>query len=127
MFTALIILGILGLSIAGWQLNWWFANHNATRQAHLVQNNYNTQEGYLQAIGNDVASLDGLVAQEGSNPADAAALRAQAIGVGDQACLEASYLTGSVPVPSSMKSWINANCSAGAVSITSPLRNGTGN
>jgi hypothetical protein len=108
-------------------LNWWFANHNATRQAHLVQNNYNTQEGYLAAISNDVATIDGLTVQAGSDPADSAALKSQAIGVGDQACLEASYLTGSVPVPASMKSWININCSAGSVSLTSPLMKGAGN
>jgi hypothetical protein len=92
-----------------------------------VQNNYNTQEGYLAAISNDVATIDGLTVQAGSDPADSAALKSQAIGVGDQACLEASYLTGSVPVPASMKSWININCSAGSVSLTSPLMKGAGN
>jgi len=123
-FAVMLVGG--GVTLIGWQANWWFANQDSTRQAHLVQNNYNTQEGYISAIGNDVAQLDGVIAQEGGSP-DAAALRAQAIGIGNQACLESSYLTGSVGVPASMQSWIGANCSAGAVSPSSPLMNGSGN
>lgn len=120
--------GVLALVLlAGlWQAGWIFSNANTTRNAHQVQNNYNTQEGYISAIGNDVAQIDGIVAQIPA-ASDRAALRSQAIAVGDQACLEASYLTGSVPVPASMKSWIAANCSAGAVSPSSPLMKGTGN
>lgn len=123
--VAVLLLGG-GITLVGWQANWWFASHNVTRQAHLVQNNYATQEGYLSAISNDVAQLDGVIAEESGSP-DAAALRAQAIGIGNQACLEASYLTGSVPVPAEMQAWINGNCDAGAVSLTSPIRTGKGN
>jgi hypothetical protein len=101
----------------------WLPTALLTRQAHVVQNNYATQEGYITAITNDVASLDGVIAEESGSP-DAAALRAQAIGIGNQACLEASYLTGSVPLVPSVRSWIAANCSAGAVSLASPIRTG---
>jgi hypothetical protein len=117
------LLLIAALVIGGWRAGWWFASQNSTRQAHLVQNNYNTQEGYISAISNDVATIDGLIAQEPGAP-NAAQIRVQVLGVGNQACLEASYLTGSVPVPASMKAWIAANCSAGAVSPASPLRTG---
>ena len=117
---------VAALVVASWRAHWWFANQNTTRQAHLVQNNYNTQEGYISAISSDVAQLDGVIAQEPGAP-DPASLRAQAIAIGNQACLEAGYLTGSVPVPASMKGWIGGNCSAGAVSPASPLMKGTGN
>jgi len=109
--------------LGGWRAHWWFAGQNSTRQAHLVQNNYNTQEGYITAITNDVSQLDGVVAQEPGAP-NQADLRTEAIGIGNQACLEASYLTGSVPLQPSMKAWIAANCDAGAVSLASPIRKG---
>ena len=114
---------IVAVVLIGWQVGWWFTAQNVTRRAHITQNQYNTQEGYISAISNDVANLDGIVAQEPGS-ADQAALRAQAVAVGDQACLEASYLTGSVPPPASMKTWINRNCEAGALSPTSNIRNG---
>jgi hypothetical protein len=127
---AWICAGVLALAggfiLIGWRVGWWFTAQDVTRQARVVQNNYATQEGYISAITDDVAQLDGVIASE-PGAADASALRAQAIGIGNQACLEASYLTGSVPVTPTMKSWISGNCYAGAVSLTSPLRNGTGN
>jgi hypothetical protein len=124
--VALIVIGGI-VNLIGWQVGWWYQTQNVTRQAHLVQNNFATQEGYISAISNDVANLDGVVAQEGGNPPNLQALRVEALGIGNQACLEASYLTGSVPLQPTMATWIKVNCSAGTVSLTSPLRNGTGN
>jgi hypothetical protein len=118
---------ITGAVVGMWQAGWIFTNANATRQAHLVQNNYNTQEGYIAAIGGDVAQIDGVIAQIPSAGSSKAADLAEALGIGNQACQEASLLTGSVPAPASMRSWIAANCSAGAVSPASPIRTGTGN
>ncbi len=134
---AVVVIALVVL--AGWRVGWWFTDQNvtrraritqnqyntqeATRNAHLVQNNYNTQEGYLSAISNDVANLDGIVVQEPGSP-NQAALRSQAEAVAGQACLEANLLTGSVPTPASMQTWIKTNCQAGALSPTSDIRTG---
>jgi hypothetical protein len=114
---------IVAVVLVGWNVGWWFTAQNVNRRAHITQNQYNTQEGYLSAISNDVANLDGIVAQEPGSP-NQAALRAQAEAVAGQACLEANLLTGSVPVPASMATWIKTNCQAGALSPTSSVRTG---
>jgi hypothetical protein len=112
--------------LGGWQAGWWFTQQNTTRQAHVVQNSYNTQEGYLTALGNDVSQIDKLVAAEPGAP-NAAQIHVEILGIGSQACETALLLTGSVLVPVQVKAWIRANCMAGAVSPGSSLENGSGN
>lgn len=138
--VAASVIGIVGVVLAVmaiWNLGWFAANAANTRayqlhqkqvdqQAHLAQGNYGTQEGYITAISNDVAAVDSEIVQIPGAP-NAAVLKVAALGYAQQACQEANLLTGSVPVPASMQSWIKANCSAGSVSLDSPIRNGKGN
>lgn len=102
---------IAGLIFGAWKLGWIFTQANVSQQAKVIQNSYNTQEGYQTQIINDIAGVNG------------AADSAQAISDGNQACAEALQLhPQSVAVPASISSWVSDNCAAGSVSATSPLR-----
>lgn len=128
---------VIALAIGAWQGGWFVANAANTKsyelhqkqtdqQAHLAQNNFGTQEGYITQITNDVSAVDSDLAEAQGAP-NAAALRTAALGYANQACQLANLLTGSVTASSSMTSWISGNCSAGSVSLQSPIRNGSGN
>lgn len=111
---AIALAGLGALILSGWQAGWWFTNQNAQRTAHLVQSNYNTQEGYLTAIEQDVAAIDANVAAAGSS--GGAGLLAQNIHSGDDACSHwMLVIPGEIQVPVSLSKWAKANCSAGAL------------
>jgi hypothetical protein len=97
----------------------------ASRNA-VIQGNSNVQQGYIEAIQADVTAVDTYLIDATGAPNRAAMISA-AVGYGNQACLEASYLTGTYTMSSQMRSWIDTNCSGGVVRIDSPIRSGKGN
>jgi hypothetical protein len=92
----------------------------------VVQGNSNVQQGYVEAITTDVTTLDTYLIQAQNAPNRAMMISA-AVGYGNQACLEASYLTGTYAISPQMQSWIDTNCSGGALKVDSPVRSGRGN
>jgi hypothetical protein len=115
---------ILPVVIIGWQVGWWFTAQNAQRQAHVVQSNYNVQEGYVSRISDDVGAIDANIATAGSTPD--AGMTAQNIHSGSDACHYASLLVpGEVTVDPSMAQWIRVNCAVGALAPTSTVYKGS--
>lgn len=133
--TAAVIAAIIiiALVIVGWQVGWWFNVQNVNRQAQLNQHQYNVQLGYIQAVQNDVQTVDSLIVQMATAP-DPGALRSQAIQAGDQACSTGSLIIGNgsghgpgLVYPPSEHDWLMDNCSNGSLSLASPVMKGTGN
>ena len=121
---ALAVALIAGLTVGGWQAGWWFRTQNVQRQSQVIRLNYATQESYLQQVSSYIATIDGIRTQEASaSGVQLADLRAQALGVGNQACALVPQIAISLGAD---RSWVRVNCSAGAVALTSPLRKGSG-
>lgn len=120
--TAVVVTLIVGI----WAGGWFFTDANTTRQAHNAQNNFGAQEGYITEVTNDIGVIDGIIASYPSDGAQRADDLARLRGYGNKACQAASLLTGSVSYPLSMHQWIARNCSAGALSPSSPIRQGRG-
>ena len=117
---ALAVLG--GVIYAGSQFGWWLQGQAIQHQSNNIRNNYATQESYVSQLSGYVSSIDGIAVQEGGTSGQQLAdLRAQALGIGNQACQVASQI--SIPLGAD-SAWVHANCSAGAVALTSPLRKG---
>lgn len=92
----------------------------------LIQGSSNVQQGYAEAVSTDVATVDSYIIQAQGSPNSAMMISA-AVGYANQACLEASYLTGTYAISPQMQSWINTNCSGGALKVDSLIRSGKGN
>lgn len=98
---------------------------SANAQASGAQDNFGTQEGYIQQVNRDVSSVVDDIASLQSDVAPGPAFyQDEADAAANDACSTAVLLTGSVPESPSMKSWIAVNCSAGSMSATSPIRSG---
>jgi hypothetical protein len=132
-FLVIAAIFITAIVIGGQHLGFWLDNQDIqhaqqTQKARnkIIQGNSNVQQGYIEAISTDVTAVDTYLIDATGSP-NRAAMIAAAVGYGNQACLEASYLTGTYTMPAQMQSWISANCSGGAVRIDSPIRSGKGN
>lgn len=95
-------------------------------QNQIIQGSDNVQQGYVQAITTDVASVDNNLIEATGAP-NRAMLISGAVGYANAACQEAALLTGSYKISPEMQGWITANCSGGALRVDSPIRNGKGN
>ena len=114
--AAIVVIGG-GVIVAGWQLNWWFSNQNATREAHQIRSGYSNQqtlrEQFTQQIGNvDAETVQ--IAQAAGDPAEVSALKAQRIATVNIACQDVSEVTGD-PLPAAQRSWAAKNCLAGVI------------
>jgi len=132
-FTVIGLLLLAGLVFGIQQIVFQADNQNIrhtkdTQQSQNanIQGNSDVQQGYVNAISSDVATVDSYIVQAQGAPNQAMMISA-AVGYGNQACLEASYLTGSYHIAPQMQDWINANCSGGALRPDSPIRSGKGN
>jgi hypothetical protein len=92
----------------------------------IIQGNSNVQQGYISAIQTDVTAVDTNIIQAQDAP-NRAMLISGAVAYGNEACLEASYLTGTYTMSAEMSSWISTNCSGGVLKVNSPIRSGQGN
>ena len=137
----------VALVIGMWQGGVWFSNkadataqslqlkhlqrqkaldiQSASNQAAAAQGNYGTQEGYITQITNDMAAVASDIASYQSYlaPGQGYYLDEAEYAAG-QACQQATLLTGSVPEPAGMSSWLKVNCSGGALALDSPIRTG---
>jgi len=111
---------LCALILGGWQAGWWFATQNVQRQSNVIRLNYATQESYLSQVSGYIATIDGIAVQEAQAAGgQLAGLRAQALGIGNQACALVPQI--SIPLGADA-GWVRANCASGAVKVTSPLR-----
>jgi hypothetical protein len=127
-FWKWLSVGLLGLALlggliyAGSQFGWWLQGQGIAHQSNNIRNNYATQESYVSQLSGYVSSIEGIAVQEaGTSGQQLVNLQAQALGIGNQACGVAAQISISLGADSS---WVRANCSAGAVSVASPLRKG---
>lgn len=131
LIVVLVVYGAVAIAKGSWDFANWnaaksyqLAQKNQVRQNHLIQSNSMVQQGYQQAISQDVEAVVSDIAQMPGAP-DGAALKTEAINAGDHACAEALKLDPSAyPVPHDMAAWIKANCSVGNLSPGSPIRSG---
>lgn len=122
--VALVALVLLaGLIVGGWQAGWWFAAHNATRQAELIQNGYSNQTTLRSQVTQQYASVTAITTQIAAvkgDPAEVSALEDQRAAVAGIVCSDAAQITGT-PLPAQQAQWVSTNCSAGTLSPDSSL------
>lgn len=113
---------LAGLILGGWRAGWWFTNQNANRNAHLIRNGYSNQQTLRDQITQQIGNVYSMTTQitVATDQSQAAALKAQRAAIAGMACQDASEVTGD-PLPAQQAQWVAVNCSAGAVSPTSPL------
>jgi hypothetical protein len=117
---ALALLG--GIIYAGSRFGWWLQGQAIQHQSNNIRNNYATQESYVSQLSGYISTIDGIAVQEPQAAGtQLAGLKAQALGTGNQACQVAAQI--SIPLGAD-SGWVRANCSGGAVSLSSPLRKG---
>ena len=111
-----------GLIYAGSQFGWWLQSQGIRHQSDNIRGNYATQEAYVSQLSGYIATIDGIAVQEPqASGIQLADLKTQALGTGNQACQVAAQI--SIPLGADT-GWVRANCSGGAVSLSSPLRKG---
>jgi hypothetical protein len=118
--AVLLLAGIV--TFVGWQANWWFASHNATRQAENTQNGYSNQTTLRQQVTANFATLATIGTQVAANRADASlvtALDVQRAATAATICSDAAQVSGT-PLPAQQAAWVTANCSDGTLSANSP-------
>jgi hypothetical protein len=113
---------IAGLTVAGWQLGWWFASHNATRQAEVTQNGYSNQTTLRSQVTEKLGEVASMTTQidSAASAQQAADLKAQRAAIAGIACSDAAQITGT-PLPAQQAAWVSLNCSDGSVSPSSSL------
>jgi hypothetical protein len=116
-----VLLG--GVILIGWQANWWFASHDATRQAELTQNGYANQSTLRAQVTSQLAAAGTIttqIAAAGGDTSLITALRAQRADIAGIVCADAAQISGT-PLPAGQAQWVAANCTDGTVSPNSPL------
>jgi hypothetical protein len=115
---AIALVLLAALILGGWQAGWWFAAHNATRQAELIQNGYSNQSTLRAQITQQLANVGVAttqIAEAGTDAAEVAALKPQREAMAAIACSDAQQISG-LPLPSQQARWVSTNCSDGTVS-----------
>lgn len=118
----LVVVVIGGVVFAGWQSNWWFTAHNATRQAQAIQNGYSNQSTLRAQVTSKLADVAAITTQiaAAKDGAEVTALKDQRAAIAGIACSDAAQVTGT-PLPADQARWVSANCSDGSVSPGSTL------
>lgn len=118
---AVVAVGLI-VTLVCWQAGWWFASHNATRQAGVIQNGYSNQSTLRSQVTSKLADVATITTQiaAAKDSAEVAALKDQRAAIAGIACSDAAQITGT-PLPADQAAWVSANCSDGSVSPSSPL------
>ncbi len=119
--VAVLLLGG-GITLVGWQANWWFASHNATRQAQNIQNGYSNQATLRQEVTQDFTTLTSIgvqIAQAQGDTSMVAELKTEQAATAAKVCADAAQVTGT-PLPAGQAQWTAGNCTNGTLSPTSP-------
>jgi hypothetical protein len=132
---AVVLAAAIGIGV--WRLGWFVASANLTQQQKLQNQQTQLQQRSLGSqaadetdMTNQIAAVDSVTAQMAAYPAQApsscaasasqwCALRAQRLGMAAIACADAGKL---ISVPADQAAWVRLNCSAGVVSLASPLQ-----
>lgn len=120
--TAVVVGAIV---FGGWELGWWFTNHNVSRQAHLYRNSYDYQQTLRDQVTANIGTVISIGPQvaEATDPGTKKALEAQRSAVLAIVCQEADEVTGD-PLPPDQQQFVQLNCEAGVVSPSSPYSQG---
>lgn len=119
-FAVMVLVG--GVILVGWQADWWFASHNATRQAQVTQNGYSNQTTLRGEVTADFATLTSIGVQVAGAKGDLSMtteLRTERAATAGKVCAEAAQVSGT-PLPVQQAQWVTANCTAGTLSPNSP-------
>jgi hypothetical protein len=127
--VGLVILAVVllvggGITFAGSQFGWWLQNQQATHTAKIISNSAGAQSADISQFENYSQQLTPAIRQAeadnapGGQPALESQDAAEARGIGQQMCALAFKVNAP---PAGMKAWESANCTAGALSTSSPL------
>lgn len=120
--VALALALITAIIIGGQKLGFWLDTQNVRHQSNVIRLNYATQRSDLQQMTGYISTVTSIQVQEDSASGQQLAdLKAQALGIGNQACQVAAQL--SIPLGAET-GWVRTNCTNGVVSTASPLRKG---
>jgi hypothetical protein len=125
----LCVLGVVAIGalvIGGWQANWWFASHNATRSYQVQQEGVNNQDttraNITQWFGNltqENVQLTEAQTAKPLNPTLVGQIKIELAAQADDICAAAENISG-VPLPADQAKFVTVNCQDGVVISTSP-------
>jgi hypothetical protein len=123
-----MILWIVGISIvvgflvaAGWRIGWLFQGRAVNYQSHILRNSYANQQTLRDQITARLGDVQTITVQiAATSGADQAVLKAQRLAIGNIVCGDAEQVSGD-PLPTDQTQWVQANCSLGSISTSSPL------
>ena len=115
-----VLCGALVL-LVGWQVGGWFQQASLNRTNHLIQGGYANQTALVQHIGQQFTDLATLQRDERVTPANRPFDRPEILREAGQVCGEIPQLT--IGYDPSWRTWAQANCANGALSITSRIGN----
>jgi hypothetical protein len=93
------LLLIVGITIGGYQLNWWLREDAVNRTSEINQDSYARQDALTSQVLDDIAEAQ-----------DPAIPDAQRIAIIDQICDSAAKLTGAIALPNSANQFIAKEC-----------------
>ena len=101
---------LVGLIIGGWKAHWWFAQHNADNQAHVIQHGYANQSSLQAEITSDIQQVHQLKleADNGGNASDIATTQHSIL---EQICGDAAKLDA--PLQGDQGTFITDHCADG--------------
>lgn len=109
------------LTLVMWAGGWWFASHDATRQAQVTQNGYSNQTTLRQEANTDFATITSIgvqLAQDKDDPSMTTELKTEQAATGNKLCGELNEITDGLPADQAQ--WNTANCANGTLSPNSP-------
>ena len=116
--VAVLLLGG-GITLIGWQANWWFASRSAAHQTQITENGIGYQTARTDDLNQQVANVLGeTTSMIGTSGAEYSALHAERLGFARLACADASQVNS---VPADQQGWVAANCLSGTLNPASSL------
>lgn len=103
---------VVGISIAGWKLDWFVTNANTNRQAHVIRNGYSNQQTLREEITRkiaDVKDMDTQIAAQTPTMDIVPQLTAQRKAIVAMVCQDAAQISGD-PLPASQGAFVASNC-----------------
>lgn len=104
----LTIVVVVALSVAAYQLGWWLQEDSVNRTTAIDQNSLSVQETARTVVSDVAAQVAEIEAEVLENPANAAALRAQAEAVATRGCDRVEVIRG--PVSSNIADFAFTYC-----------------
>jgi hypothetical protein len=114
-----VVVVLIGLGVASWQLNWFVAAKDANRSVQVQHNGINYQSTLHDQIAEKYGEVLSEQTQIQAHPDEAANLKAQAANTAGTVCSDMSQISSSDPLDGSQMSWYRQNCDGADLSTRS--------